>query len=131
LAFRERRAIRPDGEIVGWLWDAPLGNGFPVTSNSFMLAALTSGAATYPELGELLPARSEDAQACRFCEGRQHLRAWRNMPCPVCGGRGWSISAAEINAWAERIADAAKALEAATDLTEQQLAQFRNIDRGI
>jgi hypothetical protein len=85
-------ALRPDGEIVSFAWDAP--HGLKIEDDLRMRnAALYQGSSKYPELAVLVPARPPTARDCPHCGGSgAPLLALpagaENIVC-FCGGLGW------------------------------------------
>ena len=86
--------IRPNGEIVSFLWDKP--DKLDVETNTrIQNIVLFQGAKKYPELKELLPVRLPDAIECPHCKGTgtlqglaEHGVTLKNIVC-YCGGIGW------------------------------------------
>ena len=85
-------AIRPDGEMVCFLWDKK--NEYEIEeSRRIQNMALFQGSKKYPELRALIPARSLDDIDCTYCKGTGivaeaiELRI-DNLVC-YCGGLGW------------------------------------------
>jgi hypothetical protein len=85
-------ALRSDGEIISFAWDAPY--GLKVEDDLRLRnAALYQGSRKYPELAVLVPARPPTARDCPHCggSGASPLALQvgaENMVC-FCGGLGW------------------------------------------
>jgi hypothetical protein len=84
-------AIRPDGGVIVVDHEAAEPNPRPANDLTFVAIALVEGAARYPELAHLLPARPSGRSACTTCGGVGTLSMSRGsvvLHC-VCGGLGW------------------------------------------
>jgi hypothetical protein len=87
-------ALRPDGNVVSFLWDEP--HGLKVQNDVLWRnRALYQGSRKYPELTVLVPARPPEAEDCPQCGGsgtpRLALEAGiENLVCS-CGGLGWVL----------------------------------------
>jgi hypothetical protein len=85
-------AIRPDGQIV--LQDTEdskiVGIEKDIRERNI---ALFQGSKKYPELFELIPAKTEDDPVCPYCSGsgESPLAVEHNLPNIICscGGLGW------------------------------------------
>jgi hypothetical protein len=87
-------AIRPDGELIGFLWDEPE-QARPERDPHFRFLALYEASQRYPELMELAPSRTAEDRDCEACGGTgevslpEELRGKiTNIRC-YCGGAGW------------------------------------------
>jgi hypothetical protein len=87
-------AIRPNGEIVSFLWDEPY--KLEVEKDQRNLnTALFAAVEMYPRLAELSPVRAPDSVECLTCKGTG-VDQWliengidpKNFRC-YCGGLGW------------------------------------------
>ena len=87
-------AMRPDGELIGFLWDEP--QSIKVESDPHLrFLALVTGAERYPELASLLPQRRSSDRDCPLCNGigevaglKEHGIDPKVVRC-YCGGAGW------------------------------------------
>lgn len=79
-------ALRPDGRVVQVFWNKPEAS-FADAPAKWRIAALVAGAARWPELRELLPARPAGAPDCSNCEG-EGLLADGGI-CGACFGLGF------------------------------------------
>jgi hypothetical protein len=83
-------AIRPDGELLGFLWDEPDSVKVETDPHLRFLACLV-GAEDYAELAALLPVRTVQDRDCPLCKGRGVIAGFeelKNIRC-YCGGAGW------------------------------------------
>ena len=85
-------AIRPDGELIGFLWDEPQSAKLE-TDPHFRFLACVAGAEKYAELTSLLPKRTVDDRDCAACNGTGIIPGveehdMKNLRC-YCGGAGW------------------------------------------
>ena len=85
-------AIRPDGVIIGFLWDNK--NEYEIENNRrIQNMVLFQGSKKYPELARLIPSRTGEDVDCPYCRGTGivaeavELRV-DNIAC-YCGGLGW------------------------------------------
>lgn len=85
-------AIRPDGEIIMYLWDPP--HDLRIEHDTRLRnIALFQGSLRYPELKVLVPARPDNAPECHSCKGTgipPEVKKYglQNLVC-YCGGLGW------------------------------------------
>jgi len=84
--------LRPDGEVVSFVWDEPYAlrseRDPPIRNIAYYQASLK-----YPELVLLIPERPPDATICPFCDGSGKplgipKSELKNFTC-YCGGLGW------------------------------------------
>jgi hypothetical protein len=85
-------AIRPDGEVISFAWDDEKDYQVEQDRRTKNIA-LFEGGQKYPELKELIPARTLEDQDCPHCNGTGTLPinaelGVRNLLC-YCGGLGW------------------------------------------
>ena len=87
-------AIRPDGELIGFLWDQPQ-SAKVETDPHLRFLACVAGAEKYAELTTLLPRRTVNDRDCPSCNGsgiipglKEHGIDLNNIRC-YCGGSGW------------------------------------------
>jgi hypothetical protein len=87
-------AIRPDGELIGFLWDEPQSAKIETDPHLRFLACV-AGAEKYSELASLLPTRTVYDRDCSSCNGsgvmpglKEHGIDPKNVHC-YCGGAGW------------------------------------------
>jgi hypothetical protein len=87
-------AIRPDGELIGFLWDEPQ-SAKVETDAHLRFLALVEGSQRYAELASLSQKRTSDDRDCPLCGGTGRLRELeergmdtKNIRC-YCGGTGW------------------------------------------
>jgi|SRR5215813_6149194 len=86
-------AIRPDGELIGFLWDDPH-SAKVETDPHFRFLACVTGAERYAELALLLPTRTVHDRDCPMCNGtgriglEEHGIDPKAVRC-YCGGVGW------------------------------------------
>jgi len=86
-------AIRPDGELVGFLWDEPDSVKVETDPHLRFLGCVV-GAQEHAELASLLPVRTAQDRDCPSCNGRGVIPGFeelKNIRC-YCGGAGWSPS---------------------------------------
>lgn len=87
-------AIRPDGEIISFVWDEPY-NLESEDDPRICNLVLFQGAQKYPELSELVPSRPSDAGDCSHCGGtgiepmNEKLGFDNERIVCYCGGMGW------------------------------------------
>jgi len=87
-------AIRPDGEIVSFVWDEPY-KLEPENDSRICNLVLFQGVKKYPELSELVPPRPSDAEDCSHCGGTgvepTNAKLGFDEERIVCyrGGLGW------------------------------------------
>jgi len=87
-------AMRPDGELIGFLWDEA--QSIKVETDPHLrFLALVTGSERYPELGSLSPQRTSDDRDCPLCNGagevadlKEHGIDTKVVRC-YCGGAGW------------------------------------------
>jgi len=87
-------AIRPDGELIGFLWDEP--QSIKVETDPHLrFLALVTGSERYPELALLSPQRTSNNRDCPLCKGtgevdglKEHGIDTKVVRC-YCGGVGW------------------------------------------
>jgi hypothetical protein len=85
-------AIRPDGEIISFVWDKE--EDYQVENDRRICnIALFAGSKKYPELKQLIPSRDQDDVECPHCNGTGTLSinadlGVDNIVC-YCGGLGW------------------------------------------
>ena len=87
-------AMRPDGELIGFLWDEP--QSIKVETDPHLrFLALVTGSEHYPELASLSPERTSNDRDCPLCNGsgdvaglKEHGIDTRFVRC-YCGGAGW------------------------------------------
>jgi hypothetical protein len=81
-------ALRPSGELIGFLWDSP--DELSVESNTQMChVARAVGTRRYPEISGLAPVRTPQSRTCPACKGTGSIRPdLPNVVCS-CGGLGW------------------------------------------
>jgi hypothetical protein len=65
-------AIRPDGELIGFLWDDPESAKVEADPH-FRFLACVAGAEKYTELAPLLPKRTKDDRDCPSCHGTGNI----------------------------------------------------------
>lgn len=87
-------AIRPDGDLIGFLWDEPQATKIETDPHCRFLAGV-AGAEKYAELASLLPTRTSDDRDCPSCNGtgiipglEEHGIDPKIIRC-YCGGAGW------------------------------------------
>jgi hypothetical protein len=87
-------AVRPDGELVGFVWDEPHSIQ-PETDPHLRFLALVTGSERYPELASLSPKRTSADRDCPSCGGTGRLLDLEahgvdttHIRC-YCGGTGW------------------------------------------
>ena len=87
-------AMRPDGELIGFLWDEPQSIKME-TDPHLRFLALVTGSERYPELASLLPQRTSNDRDCPLCNGtgevpglKEHGIDTKVVRC-YCGGAGW------------------------------------------
>jgi hypothetical protein len=84
-------AIREDGVLVHWDTEEWPGIEEPSDRREVNLV-LVQGAARYPELKGLIPARPDNALTCDSCQGSGHIpglpEELKSVICK-CGGIGW------------------------------------------
>jgi hypothetical protein len=87
-------AIRPDGELIGFLWDDPQSAKVEADPH-FRFLACVAGAEKYAELASLLPTRTVNDRECTSCNGsgiipglKEHGIDLNNIRC-YCGGAVW------------------------------------------
>ena len=87
-------AIRPDGELIGFLWDEP--QSIKVETDPHLrFLALVTGSERYPELAPLSPQRSSNDRDCPLCKGTGEVDGLKehgidtNVVRCYCGGAGW------------------------------------------
>jgi hypothetical protein len=94
LDFGGCYAIRPDGEIISFLWDKPYNLEYENDPRIRNLV-LFQGAKKYPELDKLVPPRPPDAEDCSHCGGtgvesmNEKLGFDEERLVCYCGGLGW------------------------------------------
>jgi hypothetical protein len=87
-------AIRPTGELIGWAWDSPFEDVWPVEDLRWRAIALAHGANRHRELRALLPRRPSNARDCKECKGTGKAppsfedSGWH---CFSCTGVGWIV----------------------------------------
>jgi hypothetical protein len=87
-------ALRPDGELIGFLWDEP--QSIKVETDSHLrFLALVTGSERYPDLASLSPKRTPNDRNCPSCGGTGRLLDLEargvdttHIRC-YCGGAGW------------------------------------------
>jgi len=86
--------IRPDGEIIALLWDAP--EDWHVEREAWKRNfAIYQGSKKYPELAPLVPSRPLNARTCPGCKGTGRCdfrRGYEHLSETIvcgCGGLGW------------------------------------------
>ena len=87
-------AMRPDGELIGFLWDEP--QSIKVETDPHLrFLALVTGSERYPELASLSPQRTSNDRDCPLCNGagevaglKEHRIDTKVIRC-YCGGTGW------------------------------------------
>ena len=87
-------ALRPDGELIDFLWDEP--QSIQVETDPHLrFLALVTGSERYPELAPLSPKRTSNDRDCPSCHGTGRLLELEahgvdttNIRC-YCGGTGW------------------------------------------
>jgi hypothetical protein len=83
-------ALRPDGELIGFLWDEPDAAKVETDPHLRFLACV-AGAEKYSELSTLLPPRAMNDRDCPSCSGSGVIPGFetlRSIRC-YCGGAGW------------------------------------------
>jgi hypothetical protein len=83
-------AIRPDGELVSFLWDEPESVKV-ATDPQLRFLGRVAGAEEYPDLAYLLPPRTTEDRDCPSCNGGGVIPGFedlKNIRC-YCGGAGW------------------------------------------
>ena len=83
-------AIRPDGELIGFLWDEPESVKVETDPHLRFLACVV-GSERYSELSYLKPQRSVEDRDCVSCNGRGVIpgfESFNSVRC-YCGGTGW------------------------------------------
>jgi hypothetical protein len=81
-------AIRSNGEVVSFSWDAP-GDVRVEKDPRIRNMAVFQGSRKYPTLKSLVPPRRADALDCPHCLGTGKLpEPMQNIIC-YCGGLGW------------------------------------------
>ncbi len=94
LDFGGCYVIRPNGEIVSFIWDEPY-NLESENDPRIRNLVLFQGAKKYPELSELVPSRPPDAEDCSHCNGtgieqmNEKLGFNEERIVCYCGGLGW------------------------------------------
>jgi hypothetical protein len=85
-------AIRPDGELIEFLWDEPESIKVEVDPR-YRFIALFLGSRRYEELAALRPIRTAADRDCPICEGTGRLRELEEIGTThilcYCGGAGW------------------------------------------
>ena len=71
-------ALRPDGELIGFLWDDPQ-SAKVETDPDFRFLACVACAEKYPELSGLLPPRTVDDRGYPTCKGSGKVRAFESL----------------------------------------------------
>lgn len=85
-------AIRPDGQIISFVWDQE--EDYQIENDRRICnIALFAGSKKYPELEQLIPSRSQDDMECPHCKGTGTEPVCAelgvdNIVC-YCGGLGW------------------------------------------
>lgn len=83
-------AIRPDGELIGFLWDEP--DSIKIETDPHLrFLGHVAGAEQYAELAFLLPERTAQDRDCPLCKGRGIIPGFeelKDIRC-YCGGAGW------------------------------------------
>ncbi|HXM47940.1 MAG TPA: hypothetical protein VN956_08720 [Pyrinomonadaceae bacterium] len=87
-------AMRPDGELIGFLWDEPQSIKIE-TDPHLRFLALVTGSERYPELAPMSPKRTPNDRDCPSCGGTGRLLDLEahgvdttHIRC-YCGGTGW------------------------------------------
>jgi hypothetical protein len=90
--------IRPDLGLVYWDTESVSDQVASVEDPYWARIALCAGAARYPELAALVPARPAEAQACDRCAGTGQLMMLPGLDPKIadslrcaCGGLGWLL----------------------------------------
>ncbi len=87
VGWFETVGLRPDGEVVSWSLEGDYPGTKPVEDRYVWLSSLVDAAKRYPELRELLPARSPGARDCQHLA--HPLYAEGKVFCPECCALGW------------------------------------------
>jgi hypothetical protein len=83
-------AIRPDGELIGFLWDEP--DSIKVETDPHLrFLACVVGSERFPALTYLKPQRTVEDRDCASCSGSGVIPGFesrKSIRC-YCGGSGW------------------------------------------
>ena len=86
-------ALRPNGELIQFLWDTP--DQITIEADpKIRHVARAVGSRRYPAISRLAPTRTSTSEVCPTCKGTGVIRpGLPNIVCS-CGGLGWVPSAA-------------------------------------
>jgi hypothetical protein len=81
-------ALRPNGELIQFLWDAP--DQVAIEADPKMRhVARAVGSRRYSAISGLAPTRTSTSEVCLTCKGTGVVRPdLPNIVC-ICGGLGW------------------------------------------